>query len=263
MFSENTQSPRSPYGVLSLALSMVVIGIVYSASYASGQTMSSGSYKIQSDSINFGGVRSTSTSYTMEDTGGEVGTGESSSATYRMKAGYQQMHEIYIALAPAADVTMSPAIGGVTGGTSNGSTGFTVTTDNPAGYTVTIKASSTPALQSSLATIADYTPAGANPDFTFSVPSTAAEFAFSPEGADIDQRFKDDGSTTCNTGSVDTADACWVGLSTSAQTIVTRTSANHTAGTLTTVKFRVQSGSAHVQTAGTYVATTTITALPL
>jgi hypothetical protein len=158
---------------------------------------------------------------------------------------------------------MSPAIGGVTGGTSNGSTNFTVTTDNPAGYSVTIQASSSPALQSLSDNFADYTATAASPDFTFSVPSTASRFAFTVEGTDIANSFKDNGSNTCNTSSTDTADACWAGLSTGLQTIVNRTSANHPTGTVTTIKFRAQSGSAHVQTAGTYVATTTITALSL
>lgn len=241
-------------------LFVIITGFSYSSNYVFSQTMSSGNYKIQSDSINFSGVRSTSGSYTIEDTAGEIATGESSSSNYKMKAGYQQMQEVYLAVTPASDVTMSPAIGGITGGVSNGSTNFTVTTDNPAGYTVAIKASSTPALQSSLDTITDYSASASNPDFTFSVLSTDSRFAFTVEGTDIANSFKDNGST-CNTGSGDTTDKCWAGLSTANQTIVNRTSANHTAGTATTIKFRAESGSSHVQTAGTYVATTTITVL--
>ncbi|MEK7641508.1 MAG: hypothetical protein AAB365_00775 [Patescibacteria group bacterium] len=241
---------------------LVVLAAVYSSPYAAGQTMTSGSYKIQSDSVNFGGARSSSATYTIEDTAGEVATGISSSTNYQVKAGYQQMQETYIALAPAADVAMSPAIGGITGGISNGSTGFTVTTDNPAGYTVTIKASSTPAMQSPLDTVADHSAGAANPSFGFTVPVTASAFAFTPEGTDIASTFKDDGAS-CNTGSGDTSFACWAGLSTAPQTIVSRTSANHPSGTLTTINFQVRSGSEHVLVAGIYVATTTITALPL
>lgn len=240
---------------------MIMI-FLYSTQVAWAQTMTSGTYKIQSDSLNFSGNRSSSGTYTMEDTAGEVATGEGASSLYKIKAGYQQMQEIILSVTAPSNVVMSPAIGGITGGTANGSTNFTVTTDNPAGYTVTIKASTTPALKSSLDSIADYIPAGSDPDFNFSVGATASRFGFTVEGTDIAQKFKDNGSV-CNTGSSDTSDKCWVGLSTGVQTVVSRTSTNQPSGTLTTLKFRAQSGSSHVQTNGTYVATTTITVLPL
>lgn len=226
------------------------------------QAMQSSNYKIQFDSINTGGVFASSTSYSMEDTVGEVGTGESTSASYSLKAGYQQMNETFLSMTAASDVTMSPAIGGVSGGTSNGSAQTTVTTDSVAGYQLSIKASSSPALISGANTIADYTPAGADPDFTFTILSTASEFAFTPEGTDIAQKYKDNGSS-CNTGSGDTADKCWNNLSTSNYVIASRTSANHPSGTQTTIKFRVEVGSARTQPAGTYIATTTLTTVAL
>lgn len=241
---------------------LLIAILLYSVNTVFAQTMSSGIYKIQSDSVNFSGNRSTSTTYIMEDTVGEVATGESASTLFKIKAGYQQMQGSIISITAAGDVTMSPSIGGVTGGTSNGSTNFTVTTDNAAGYSVTIKASSTPALQSPLDSFADYGATAVSPDFNFSVPATASNFAFTPEGTDIAGSFKDNGGA-CAVGSSDTADKCWAGLSTSQQTIVNRTSSNQPAGTLTTIKFRAESGSSHVQVNGTYVATTTITAFSL
>ena len=236
--------------------------IIGAAQTVQGQAMSSSHYKIQSDSMNFGGARSTSALYTIEDSLGEVATGISSSTNYRLKAGYQQMQEVALAVIPAGNVALSPAISGVTGGTSNGSASFTVTTDDQAGYTATITASSSPALKSATDSFADYVPAGAAPDLTFMNAAGASSFAFSPEGADIDQRFKDNG-LACNAGSSDTANACWDGLSTSPKTIATRTSSNQPAGTVTTVKFRAASGSSHIQTDGTYAATTTITVTAL
>jgi hypothetical protein len=157
---------------------------------------------------------------------------------------------------------MSPSIAGVTGGTSNGSTVVTVTTDSPSGYSLFIKASSSPALISGANSFADYTPAG-DPDFTFSILASASEFAFSPEGTHIVQKYKDDTVSLCNTGSSDTPNACWDALSTSNQTISQSTSGNHPSGTATTLKFRAQSGSSHIQPPGEYTATTTVTALPL
>jgi len=231
--------------------------------FAVGAT--STNYAIEFDSVNSGGTDfSTSTNYELSDTVGEIATGKSTSTNYQIYAGYRQMDSVQIALTAAADVTMSPDIGGVSGGTSNGSTSFTVTTDSHAGYEVQIKASSSPALQrdGGGGSFNDYTPGG-DPDFAFSVAENTSEFAFTPEGTDIADEYKDNGSNTCNTGSTDTADACWDGLSTSNQTIVQRTSANQPNGTLTTLKFRAKSGSNHIQIDGTYTATTTITALPL
>ncbi|MEI8327634.1 MAG: hypothetical protein WCG02_00665 [Candidatus Taylorbacteria bacterium] len=230
--------------------------------HAYGQVMSSPRYQIQSDSLNFGGVRSTSASYAVEDTLGELATGVSSSTNYAMLAGYQQMQSVMVVVVPPTAVIMAPAIGGVSGGTSNGSTTFSVMTDDQAGYSVTIVASSSPALVSGADSFADYTPSGANADFNFYNAPTSSTFAFSPKGADIPLRFKDDGTTSCGTGSSQTTDACWDGLATTTKTIVSRTTANHPAGTVTTLKFRAASGSAHLQLQGTYVATTTITITP-
>lgn len=250
---------RTKYAVISVCALMLVVILAHDAY---GQAMSSSNYKLQSDSVNFGGVRSGSASFVTEDTLGEVATGISSSTNYVMKAGYQQMQESIIAVVPATNVSMSPSIGGVTGGTSDGSTTFRVTTDNAAGYTATIVASSSPALVSPFDSFADYTPSGANPDFTFSIAATNSAFAFSPEGTDIVQRFKDNGST-CNAGSGDVTLSCWDGLSTSPITIDTRNSANSPTGIVTTLNFRAASGGSHIQTDGTYTATTTVTVLPL
>lgn len=247
---------------LYIVLCFFALSTIYSANYVFSQVMTSGSYKIQSDSVNFGGNRATSASYVGEDTGGELATGISSSTNYVVGAGYQQMQNTYLSMTAASSVTLSPNIGGVSGGTSDGNTSFTVTTDNPAGYTVSIKASSSPALNFALDSFNDYSATVASPDFAFSIPSTASAFAFTAEGTDIASGFKDNGAS-CGVGSSDTVDKCWAGLSTSNQTIVSRTSANNPSGTLTTLKFRAQSGSSHIQQAGTYTSTTTITAVSL
>lgn len=226
------------------------------------QVMSSTNYKLESDSINFAGGRSASGSYIIEDTAGEIATGLSSSANFIMKAGYQQNSVVTISVTPASNVTMSPSIGGLTGGTANGQTSFNVVTDNPAGYTATIKAQSSPALVTATDSFADYVPTGADPDFSFVNASNASSFAFSPEGADTASRYLNSG-ITCGLGSSETADACWDGLSTTDKTILNRTSSNQPAGTTSVIKFRAASGSSHVQQDGVYVATTTVTVLSL
>jgi hypothetical protein len=255
---KNNIEVRTLYKVAFIA---IVFFAVFSNTDAQ-EVMSSTNYKLESDSINFAGGRSVSGSYIIEDTAGEIATGISSSTNFTMKAGYQQNSVVTLSLTPASNVTMSPSIGGLTGGVANGQTSFTVISDNPAGYTATIKAESSPALITATDSFADYAPSGADPDFIFANASDASSFAFTTEGTDITQRYKNSGSN-CGVGSGDTADACWDGLSTTDKAILNRTSANQPLGTVTTIKFRAASGSSHVQEDGVYVATTTVTVLSL
>lgn len=243
-----------------LRYTIIAIGLAGSLSLA--LAASSSNYQIQFDSVNVGGIFSTSTNYKLEDTTGEIATGVSTSTSYSIKAGYQQMNEVSISISSPSDVTLTPSIPGVTGGTANGSATWTVITDDPAGYQMTITSSTTPALKSGLNTFADYTLAGSDPDYTFSVAAADSEFAFTPEGTDILARYKDNGSA-CNTGSGDTADKCWDPLSTSATTIAQSLSSNHPTGTQTTVKLRAESGSSHLQVDGSYTATVSVTVVSL
>jgi hypothetical protein len=252
---------RSFWVALTQACTGTVFVVVVSVGvYA--QVMSSGSYQIQSDSINVGGGYSSSSNYVQESTAGEVATGQSTSANYSLKAGYQQMQEVYISLSTVADVVLSPAIGGLSGGVSNASTTFTIITDSPSGYQVTYYSALAPAMQGPFSVINNYTPAGTVPDFSFVTTSTQAHFGFSPEGVDIVSRYRDNGSV-CGVGSGNTSVTCWDMVSTTPQQIVVGTDSNHPLGATTTLRFRVGIGNSVGLTAGTYTATTTLTAIPL
>lgn len=230
---------------------------------AGAQVRTSTSYQLQSDSINIGGGFSSSTGYRQESTVGEIATGPSDSATYSLRAGYQQMQEVYLSLTTTGDVSMTPELPGLTGGTSNGSTTFTVITDSPSGYQLTIEAENDPAMQSLTGTIADYN-AGAEPDFSFTTGASDAHLGYTPEGVDIAPAFLNDGGNVCDNGGLfDAHLACWEGLSTTATVIAEDTGSNHPAGATTTVYFRVGIGSSAGVNAGLYTATTTVTALPL
>jgi len=250
-------SKNNKYKILFFALTILVGGKTLFAG-----VMGSTNYSIESDSLNFGGGLSNSTNYRQESTFGEIATGPSGSTNYNIKAGYQQMSGVFLSMTTASDVTLTPSIPSVGGGTGNGSTAVTVTTDDTLGYSLYIKASSSPALVTTGDSFADYTPAGANPDLSFSVAAGASEFALSPEGTDIATKYRDNGAA-CNVGVLDTADACWAPLTTSNDLIAGRASGNFPGGTVTTLKFRAQSGASHIQTAGSYTATTTLTAIAL
>lgn len=246
---------------IALLLSPLLLFFIVHTPLSTAQVMQSSNYRIQSDSLNFGGGLSTSTNYTLESTAGEIATGEISGTTYNIKAGYQQMVTTFLSMTAPNAVTMSPSIPGVSGGTSNGSTTVTVTTDSPAGYQLTIAAENSPAMQKGSDTIADYAPGG-DPDFTFTTDPSGAHFGYSPSGVDTVSRFRDNGSS-CNTGSGETALACWDGLDTVAEAVAQSSGANNPNGATTTVYFRVGIGGSVTQTGGLYTATTTLTAISL
>jgi hypothetical protein len=248
----------------SLVESFVITAIVVtSLSVVQAQVRSSTNYHIQSESINVAGDLSTSASYALESTAGEVATGDGDSSGYRLRAGYQQMQEVFISLSDPGTVEMSGALGGLTGGESNGSTTVTVVTDSPGGYQLLITAASAPAMRKGSDTIADYTPASTpNPDFIFTTANNEAHFALAPFGIDMAPRFQNNGSL-CASGSGKTPLRCWVGASTSPQLLAQGAGANHPDGATTTLQFKVGIGSQVMVPAGIYIATTTLTALSL
>jgi len=246
----------------STILTFITLVLMASILFVSAQTRTSPNYQLQSDSINVGGGLSNSTSYSVESTAGEIATGLSDSSTYSLRAGYQQMQEIFISLAGGADVVMSPALPGITGGEANGSSTFTVITDSPAGYNLTIQAANDPAMQRGDGpSINNYTPTS-TADFTFSIPAASAEFGFTPEGADVVAAFLDNG-TTCGVGTTDTAFACWAPILDTTTEIARSTGANQPDGATTSVLYRVGITNGAVVPEGQYTATTTVTALPL
>lgn len=253
---------RSLYNLL---LQSVIITVILFASLmlAVAEVRTSNNYQLQSDSINFGGGLSESASYDSESTAGEIATGVSDSSSYSLRAGYQQMQEVSISISAAADVVMAPDIGGITGGTANGSTSVSVLTDSPGGYQLSIQAENAPAMRKDPDTIADYVPAASpNPDISFLTIPTQAHFGFSPEGDDIVDRFRDNGSL-CNVVDGDnTPLVCWDGLSVS-EKIIAQGSANQPSGATTTIHFRVEVGGNIAIPEGDYIATTTLTAISL
>jgi hypothetical protein len=171
-------------------------------------------------------------------------------------------------LTPASDVVMSGSIGGITGGTSNGQTQVVVLTNNSTGFTMTIKASSSPAMQGNVygGTITDYTPAAtAIPDYTWTVPS-GYEFGYSVSASNTpDNALKFmDNTSACNVGSADTSkggdNACWYNLSTVATSTIVRSTNTPASGATSTVFFRLTVTPNSGPISDVYVATTTLTA---
>lgn len=241
--------------------SVLTITILCILQIAGAQVMTSPSYQLQSDSINTGGGRSTSNNYIQESTVGEIATGPSESTSYQLRAGYQQMQSVFLSMSAPANVVMDTSLGGLTGGTSNGSTTVTVITDSPSGYRITIESENDPAMQRGDGpTIADYVGA---PDYTFTTGATDSHFGFTSAGVDVADEFADNGASGCGGGGDKEALVCWDGLSTTARIIAEAGSGNQPAGATTTLYFRVGLGGNVAVPAGLYTATTTLTAYPL
>jgi len=67
----------------------------------------------------------------------------------------------------------------------------------------------------------------------------------------------------CNTDSGETSSRCWYGFTTSNEKVTSSGTPNHPTGTATTVRLRVESGTAHITPGGSYQATITATAIAL
>ncbi len=172
-------------------------------------------------------------------------------------------------ITPTANVTMSPALAGITGGTANGQTTVRVLTNNALGYSMTLTASSSAGMvgNSGAGNIAAYAPTtGIVPDYTFSVAANRAGFGYSVEASttgEVTLAFRDNGSNTCNTGATEGVDTCWINASTSARSIINRATATTASGATTTIKFRTVINSSPIPSIpqDSYVATTTLTAI--
>jgi hypothetical protein len=170
-----------------------------------------------------------------------------------------------ISISKSGDVTMSPSIAGMTGGSATGSTTITVKTNNLAGFSMAIKAGTNPALESAEGnSFADYTPVSTpTPDFAWDVASADSEFGYSIEAATLADNvtpFLDNGTACGGSGAAQAADKCWAGLSTSNFTVVNRANPTLIAGEAEVVKLKAEAGATHFQNQGSYTATLTLTA---
>jgi len=256
----------------------LTIIVIFSLVISSGPVlafMSSSNYRIQSDSINVGGLdEQSSANYKMKDTIGEIATDESQSSSYKLKAGYRQMEEeaaVSISISSPADVNMSDAIPGITGNSGNPRTGsatWQVTTNNTAGFKLELKSSDEPSMElDATNNFSDYTPAApGTPDYNWISPASGdAELGFTIEPetvADTVQLFLNAAgpAAPCNSaGGIQTADKCWYNMASANLEVINRGTATGAGGEDEVVKFQTESNAKFLQE-GNYTATITATA---
>ncbi len=173
----------------------------------------------------------------------------------------------------ASNVSMSPTLGGITGGTANGQTQVVVTTNDLLGYNMTIQASSTGAMQGTASTT-NFIPvySTTTPDFTFVTPANTARFGYTvgaSSTSDVTPLFKSNGSSLCGVGGTTanntntySALRCWIGATSTAVTIINRNLPTQAPGATTTLYFQVGIAANPVPAIpnDTYIATSTLTA---
>ena len=195
----------------------------------------------------------------------EPAVSSSASATSQFTVTLNVTNEISFSQGPS-NVTLLPALAGITGGTANGQTQVRVLTNNNTGYSMTLNSSSSLGMIGNGfgGVVPAYVSAvGGVPDFAFTVPANRARYGYTVEASttnDLATIFKDNG-TTCGAGVADAVDSCWLAATTTPVTIINRTSATADNGATTTLKFRavINSNPSPIITEDIYVSTTTLT----
>jgi hypothetical protein len=165
-----------------------------------------------------------------------------------------------ISITSPADTTMSTALG-VSQNTAVGTTTWNVKTNNSLGYTLAVKATSTPAMTSGSNSILDYQSLVPN---TWNATSSNAYFGFSGFGTDVSTGTWGTGSVCSTAGSPNAISTTlkYLGFTTSDKTVATRAATTTTAGIDTTVCYAVEQNGFYVPS-GTYEATIIATATTL
>lgn len=171
-----------------------------------------------------------------------------------------------ISITSPNDVTMSNM--GTAVNVSTGWAVWNVKTNDTDGYTLAVKASTTPAMRNGVDSFDDYSEGTPGEPDTWSVDSGKVEFGFSALGTDVVNVNSDEyaatGQTVCDGGSSSTVNATlkYEGFTTSDETVATRSSTTTTSGIDTRVCFAAEQNGVYAAS-GLYQATITATATAL
>lgn len=166
-----------------------------------------------------------------------------------------------ISITSPADVSMSTALG-VTQNSAIGTSTWNVKTNSALGYTLALRATSTPAMTSGTNFVSDYQTGAPN---TWNATPTQSYFGYSGFGTDISTGTWGTGSA-CNGGSNANATSTtlkYKGFTTGDVTIATRSSTTTPVGVDSTICYAVEQGTASYIPSGTYQATIIATATTL
>ena len=218
--------------------------------------MESTTYEIDSDIIGSFGDTGTSTTYSLQDSGGEVGTGILSSSSFDMSGGFLQSGLYNISMDCDGSVSMGTIIGTGQSTLDTNSAECIIITDNPSGYQLTWAASSA-TMQSGVDEIGPYTPESEDTPEGWAVDSYSSEW-----GGHVGAT-----STTVDTNEWGTADTYaggnWLNIGLSPRVIVERTNQTSETGDNEIIWFGAEIGFNKFQPSGSYSVNVTLTATTL
>jgi hypothetical protein len=166
-----------------------------------------------------------------------------------------------VTISTGADTTMTPNIG-IASDRAIGSSSWSVATNSATGYTLAVKASTTPALKNGVVdNFADYTEATpGTPDVWGGVASGAKEFGYSAYGTDVPTATWGTASTCGDTlTGVPNVLGKYRGFTTADITIASRAGVTPTTGVTSNICFAAQQNAVYAAS-GSYTATITATA---
>ena len=227
--------------------------------------MDSTSYRIDSDSINFvGGDTGSSSSFRMDDTGGEISTGTSGSNSYSLSSGYRSSDAYRIALSCPTAVDLGSIIGTGKSELDTNEAACTVITDNPSGYDFIFDAETTYLEDVSGNHIDAYSPSASGAPDAWSVPADSSEWGV---------RLKKNGTTTydaakwgaANYGeSYENNDVYWHNVTQDGGFVVaSKPTVTSLSGDQEVLQFGAEIGAEKSQPTGTYTTKVYVTAISL
>lgn len=244
----------------------IILFFVLSAVFLAGvgqlvfaYVMSSGDYQIQSDDAltPTGGI-GTSANYIFSDTMGQVSSGISDSSLYKIKAGFQHMQDVSLSVSSPGDTTLTPNIPGISGGTANADTHWTVQTDGSAGFDMKLNASTIPAMKLPPDGTYYFDDYPTTPTYNWDIGLNAAKLGFTvvPATANDIVLALADNDSICGAGS--NVGNCWSGFNgTTPIPIIHRTIRTDVTGENELVAFQAQSNK--FLKSGSYSASITVT----
>ncbi|MEI7690784.1 MAG: hypothetical protein WCI63_04120 [bacterium] len=231
--------------------------IIFGSSQTYAFSMDSSNYQIEEDSINFMGEPSSSLHYKLNESGGEVGTGESTSSHYVLGAGFWGAAQSTISISGSSVINMGDISGtGFSSLTTNSGT-WNVKTDNDTGYTLQWRAQNVNMVSGS-DTLGPFVPTvGGTPNTWSGMPNTVSWW-----GGHLG---KDSTTTdTAKWGTLDTyAGGKWLNVGTSDYSIVSRPSSTTTSGDNEVIYAGAEVGTNKIQPTGTYSVIVILTAIAL
>lgn len=236
---------------------LIILSTLSVCSFAFAEVRTSTNYQIDNDTISSGGSEnSSSASYSIADTLGGFAVGTSTSANYRNDAGYRAaVADSFITITAPSDITLTAL--SATQNSAVGSSTWTIETGDTGGYTLTIKASTTPALKAT-STGESFSDFGTSSASTWSV-SNKYIFGWSGFGSHVGGFGS--GSSCAASTNVPSATLLWRGFYGTTTYIVASSSASNPGGTPTTACFATEQNGVFAP-AGNYRADITLTATP-